>query len=746
MRIITTFLFILLFHSYIKGQVKTNYNSTKRITSTGQYNKSYRASLYDINPPDTNKIIERDAANKKINDVKPFRFAEPIPVNINVVESAQWIEDSTMAYGKFSIRVKTAKSLSVNFGDFFLPNETEMFIYNKSGNMITGPIKERENNKNRIWGSSVYKGDELTIELKLPKALKKYLKLNIENVAFGYVEIYGFGNSSNCNINVICALGNGWEQERNSVALILNQDGSSWCTGSLVNNTCNVAIPYFLTANHCFTGQDVTRWRFIFQYWSPTCTPNQDDLNNLLFNGSTLRANNAGSDFALVELSQTPDAASNITYAGWSRETTGKLQTTIIHHPAGDVMKISRDNGAPTFSNFLGAQCWQLGLDLGATNGGSSGAPYFDQNHRIIAQHYGINQNNSDQCLNTNKFGGRFDISWTGGGTNATRLSNWLDPNNTGAVTTNTTNVSNLIPPPTGGSFLPISGNSVVCGNSETYSITGGAPNATVVWSLYGPFASGGFLLPLQNVCSLSPSGSQATLTKINNGTVTLGATITNCNGIIQYARITVTFGVPEIYSYGAYMPNTQGTYYTTLDQSGTATFTPGTINYVTLESSGNNSYNWVYDGGTSNAYYYLSFPAVFATLGWNTPVYPYDYMGFTIHTSNACGTRSDPVWFYYDGAYQHYRVAPNPVKSTFTITQLDFKRNPAPPGKKQANPDLVKIQIVDKMGTILMEQKYPSKTKSVTVNTATLKTDIYTVRLFTEDNKVESHRLVVQH
>ena len=30
---------------------------------------------------------------------------------------------------------------------------------------------------------------------------------------------------------------------------------------------------------------------------------------------------------------------------------------------------------------------------------------------------------------------GRFDRSWTGGGTNTTRLSNWLDPTNTGRTT-----------------------------------------------------------------------------------------------------------------------------------------------------------------------------------------------------------------------------------------------------------------------------------------------------------------------
>jgi lysyl endopeptidase len=84
----------------------------------------------------------------------------------------------------------------------------------------------------------------------------------------------GFLNSEACNINVLCPIGNGWENERNSVALILNSSSSAFCSGALINNTANLDIPYILTADHCFTGNtglnDCSGWKFTFQAWSPT--------------------------------------------------------------------------------------------------------------------------------------------------------------------------------------------------------------------------------------------------------------------------------------------------------------------------------------------------------------------------------------------------------------------------------------------------------------------------------------------
>lgn len=215
-----------------------------------------------------------------------------------------------------------------------------------------------------IWGSWVYKGDYLSVEIKTPLESKDKLMLHSNNLAYGYKEIYkvaSFGQSGPCNVNVLCPLGNGWEAERNSVALILRSNGEDLCSGSLIMNSCNTNVPNFLTANHCFAGDtNVGGWRFNFQAWSPACTPSQNN-NGIFFNGSVLRARNAASDFCLVELNNTPPANSNIHYAGWNRSATAATQATGIHHPSGDVMKISRANNSVTAATYGGTsnQHWQ---------------------------------------------------------------------------------------------------------------------------------------------------------------------------------------------------------------------------------------------------------------------------------------------------------------------------------------------------------------------------------------------------
>jgi len=244
---------------------------------------------------------------------------------LNIAKQINWVDDKEFAYGKYTIKVNKALSASINFDKFYLPKGTEMYVYNEDGNMITGPVTEKENNPNKLWGSWVYKGEYLTIELKTPTSTKELLLLHSNNIAYGYKAVYktqvaDFGVSASCHINVICPLGTGWEAERNSVALVLNANGDSWCSGAMVMNTCNTNQPFFLTANHCYAGNtNVTAWRFTFQAWSTTCPYPGNNNDGVTYNGSTLRANWEGTDFCLLELNNTPPANSGIHYAGWNR-------------------------------------------------------------------------------------------------------------------------------------------------------------------------------------------------------------------------------------------------------------------------------------------------------------------------------------------------------------------------------------------------------------------------------------------
>ena len=190
-------------------------------------------------------------------------------------------------------------------------------------------------------------------------------------------------------------------------------------------------------------GGNTNTWIFRFRYWRPNCSSGNPS-NWVSVTGATIRANNAATDFALLELNTRPPANFNVYYAGWDRTATPAQNSTAIHHPRGDAMKISHDVHAAIAVPWVsGAQNnhWRVIFDQGIVQHGSSGSPLFNQAKRIVGQLHG-NQNNvcstTDNTCHCNQTPigeyGRFDISWTGGGTNATRLSNWLDPNHVGVT------------------------------------------------------------------------------------------------------------------------------------------------------------------------------------------------------------------------------------------------------------------------------------------------------------------------
>lgn len=655
------------------AQVSTNFNNDNLISAKGRFDRNY-VTATDLIMPSKNidSLLSKEKREIALqNELKPFKLAEPTKVNLDIPKLTKWTYDKEFAYGKFTLKLSGALSTSISFDKFYLPKNTELFVYNENGKMITGPVTEKENNKDGIWGSWVYQGELITIEIKTPIVSMKELILHSDNVAYGYKEIYksikvgGFGTSGPCNINVICPLGNGWEGERNSVSTILSANGGEFCTGSLVMNTCGTNIPYYLTANHCFNANsNVAGWRFAFQAWSTTCPNPGVNTNGVMYNGATLRARNAPSDFCLVELNQTPPINSGLHYAGWNRSSTPAQNATGIHHPSGDLMKISRANNPVTVASAFGStnQHWQAtwspqnngaGQTVTAiTEGGSSGSPLFDQNRRIIGQlHGGPSFCGSSQPWD---FYGRFDLSWTGGGTNATRLSNWLDPTNSGAITTNTTNIANLNPPI---QSLLITGADNFCGSTSTYSLN--VPAGTnITWQSSNP-----------NIATISPTGNPATVTRLLDGVVTITATVTSCGNNLTTTK-EIVIGAPQIDM--VYFSNAVGGqgYWCSSHTNNLFSVEPTYLNGATFEAR------------------LLNYPSmtVFRTNSFaNTGTDPFGYVPsgwyvIQLRTTNSCGISQ---WFETEVEYVNcledgggcqdcpFRIAasPNPTDGDLNVT-----------------------------------------------------------------------------
>ncbi len=235
----------------------------------------------------------------------------------------------------------------------------------------------------------------------------------------------------------------------------------------------------------------------------------------ITYNGAQFRAAWNTSDFALMEMDDSPLGDERFAWLGWDRSGTAPTSGTGIHHPSGDVMKISFDNDAipetVQGSTSGGINHWYVDIDDGTLEHGSSGSPLFNQDDRVVGQlHSGY-----PGCHSSNQFWyGCFHRSWTGGGTNTTRLSNWLDPCSSGTITTNTTR-SPLISGPT-----------LVCTSGASYSITNLPPGATITWTQSA------------NLSRSSAQGSNpCTFTATSSGTGWIGATITNGCGEVTLPR-----------------------------------------------------------------------------------------------------------------------------------------------------------------------------------------------------------------
>lgn len=396
--------------------------------------------------PDYDRIVLEDAITDQYKDV-PYRFGIEYEVNLNLDNSGRWIELDGKRIWQLAISSPGALNMSLRFDSFNIPKGGELFIWSADREEYLGKYDYRNMNEKGILATSLIHGDKIVVEYSIPTEITKPSQLKIGQIVHGYrpflksrffdeasVQRGPFGSSGSCNNNVNCPVGADWEVEKKSVAIIV-EGGFGMCTGALVNNTNNDGTPYFLTANHCTQGANVGNWVFYFNHESLSCNGTTGPTSQSI-SGSSLVANNGGSDFALLLLDDTPPASFNVQYAGWdaSDDENAVSSAVCIHHPSGDIKKISVEEDAPYHDMGNGAQVWWIDdWEDGVTEPGSSGSPLFNQDHRIIGQLFG----GASACNGSNgngqyDFYGRFGVSWDNSNNAASRLKDWLDPGNTG--------------------------------------------------------------------------------------------------------------------------------------------------------------------------------------------------------------------------------------------------------------------------------------------------------------------------
>jgi V8-like Glu-specific endopeptidase len=493
------------------------------------------------------------------------RYAIPNPVSITPSTSGTW-EDAGAGMSLWRLRITSpgASSLNLGFGKYRMPEGGRLLVYSVDMSDVIGAFTAADNEDHGELWTPIVSADDVVVELTIPvKAIPK-LELELTSINVGY---RGFDELLSrapgyCNIDVVCPQGDPWRGEIRSVGVI-STGGSLFCTGFMVNNTAGDATPYFMTANHCgITSGNAASLVVYWNFQSPTCGQLGGGSLTDYQTGSYFRAAYATSDFTLVELDEDPAPRSGVTFAGWSKSSADPTSATCIHQPDADVKCISFENDPCQTTTYLGTSSPGNGShirvvdwDVGTTEPGSSGSPLFDQNHHVVGQLHGgyaaCGNNSSDWF-------GRFSMSWTGGGTNATRLSNWLDPGSTGATTVD------LLDPTAAGLLVTPSTNLVSSGDAG-----GPFTPASAVYTLENQNDTGIDYLVTKNETWVSLANASGHLNAhatanvtvsinsnanvLGNGTYTDTVQFTNTTDHVgdTSRSVTLRVGVPElVYSY----------------------------------------------------------------------------------------------------------------------------------------------------------------------------------------------------
>jgi lysyl endopeptidase len=378
---------------------------------------------------------------------QPLQFAIPVQVNLSPEKDGFTVKSGSETVWIMPVSSKGALSLNMILSPFNLPDGAHVYIYDNERQVLRGAYTNKSGSDPGTMPLLPVPGDRMILECHFPGKTIPAGAIGVKQVAHDFAGFFGltdtkdtyFGRSGDCEIDIKCSTNANYLRASRSVVRLLIA-GAELCTGVLVNNTGSDCKAYVLTAEHCISNSsNAANTIFVFNYQSPWCE-GQDLTNMHSLSGSLLRATNPDIDFTLVELNQFPSLVFKPYLSGWDVTTTVPSNTYTLHHPEGDVMKISIDDTQPVTSSYpvtgyVANGFWRiLKWDTGTTENGSSGGPLFDQNGRLR----GTLTGGAATCLNpANDYYAKLSMMFSITTITGTHLRPWLDPLSSGATIAN---------------------------------------------------------------------------------------------------------------------------------------------------------------------------------------------------------------------------------------------------------------------------------------------------------------------
>ena len=419
-------------------------------------------------------ILDNDALKNEENKDKDYYcYSKFFDVNYSLADG-MWKDTVGGRIWTLTIESTDATSIGFIFNKFFLPDSAYLYMINSENTMLYGPVTNKSIADNIDFVTDELSGSCVTLLLYEPECQIGNSILEISKLIHGFTEYDEFlsiNRDASCYLQVACEPG--WDLQADATGRFRAGNGKG--SGVLVMTTNNSFKGYFLTAKHNLDSGTPYRVDFFYRY--SNCNGN-DHLSKITCYNVVLRASWSTTDMALMEILDLPADNPELAWLGWDRSGSISHGAACIHYPYGTEANIAleEDNVVNYDNNY-----WKVTWDVSTTQPGSSGAPLLNSERKVIGQLTGhVDNENLTTCERLKMKFGKFNKSWTGGGTDDTRLSNWLDPIGTGQTSIGSRRKHNPV----------LVGPKFICSDSVVYTISDFPNSANVVWSFSFDFGN----------------------------------------------------------------------------------------------------------------------------------------------------------------------------------------------------------------------------------------------------------------
>jgi hypothetical protein len=286
----------------------------------------------------------------------------------------------------FSLKSPGAEGLRVHFEGIDLPGDDQIFVYGTSPDShVSGPHTGRGPFNDGDFWSDIVEGDTVIVEHFIARRASSIVSVSEIGHAFTGLDAAAFvPQLLSCQVDASC----GSFSERDAVGRILyNRSGGMFvCSGTLLNNLKSDRTPFFLTAAHCVSTEDVARTVQTFWFYQTTSC-NAPTLRQTATSGTgtTLLVSEVTDDQTLLRVLGPIPAG--VAFVGWDpNQSAIGSEVYGLHHPGGGVPPSATSFLRSAGGNINGqSPCGASGLltgyvvlwTTGTTEPGSSGSALF---------------------------------------------------------------------------------------------------------------------------------------------------------------------------------------------------------------------------------------------------------------------------------------------------------------------------------------------------------------------------------